>query len=123
MAEADLHLKLDRILAQGEQVLARQDDFDAAVGALLAALHAMSDDMATQREVLAKLVERVDAASGDDGGEMRELIARLELHLGQIAGQCERMVTGIDALPRVLSDAAIDGVRLAMGDGLDLPKP
>lgn len=122
MAEADLHLKLDRLIAGQGRILARQDEQDATVGALTGGLSALADGLATQREMLATLLGAV-TDEGAGGNEMRELITRLERHLGQIAADGERMVTIINGLPRAMSDAAMDGVRLAMGDGVDVPHP
>ena len=119
MAEADLHLKLDRILAgQAEQRQATAS-LELSIVALTTGLGTLSDDLATQRELLARLAEA--ASSEQDGGEMRDLIVRIEASLAQIKADGGRMVTVLNGLPRAVSDAAIDGIRLAMGEGVDVP--
>ena len=119
MAEADLHLKLDRILVgQAEQRQATAS-LELSIVALTEGLGALAEDLATQRELLARLAAA--ASAEQDGGEMRELIARIEASLAQIAADGGRMVTVLNGLPRAVSDAAMDGVRLAMGEGLDVP--
>ena len=119
MAEADLHLKLDRVLAELAQQRQATADLDVTVAALTQGLGALSDDLATQREVLERLTA---AASTEEGGEeMRALIARIEASLAQMVADGGRMVTVLNGLPRAVSDAAIDGIRLAMGEGVDAP--
>lgn len=121
MAEADLHLKLDRLLAGQERILARQEDHEAALVALKAGLDARDEAMEAVRELLARLVEEA-TDEGQDGGEMRDLLVKLERHLAQISADNGRMVTVINGLPRAMSDAAMDAVRLAMGDAVDAPR-
>lgn len=122
MAEADLHLKLDRILAQQERLLARQDVFETTIGTLIRGLTAHGDALDTLREALERLWTAV-TEEDEGGGEMRDLIVTMNRLLAQIVADGERMVTVINTLPRAMSDAAMDGVRLAMGDGVSVPRP
>lgn len=121
MAEADLHLKLDRLLAGQERILARQDAHEQALAAVAAGLQARDEAMDAVRELLSRLVEEA-TDEGQNGGEMRDLLLKLERHLAQIVADGTRMVTVINGLPRAMSDAAMDAVRLAMGDALDAPR-
>ncbi len=82
MAEADLHLKLDRILA-------RQDDHAAAVAGLeevlsmvLQGVHQLVPLLNAQTEMLRKIME---AAAGEEAsdGEMAKLIRHIAAALTQ----------------------------------------
>ena len=119
MSESAIHLKLDRILAGQDRILTQQADHDAAIGALTAALSNLNGVLDTQRELLLRLTEAVSSEEG--AFEMRDLIASVAHSLKQIEEDGGRMVTMLFQLPPDLSKAAYDGVRLAMGDGIDIP--
>lgn len=120
MTDQAMHLKLDRLLAGQESILARQVDQDAAVGALAAGLTLLQEAIDTQTETLERLAQAVSAEEGS--GEMRELIISLSMSLRQIEASSERMVGMLDDLPETLARATRDTVRMAMGGAAD-PSP
>ena len=116
MAEADLHLKLDRILA-------RQDDQDRAIlaleeasRALTGGLSALADGLDVQNELLKRVVQAISAEQADSG--FAALLVSIQASLAQVVADGEHIVTVLETLPRAMSDAVLDGVRLAMGDGV-----
>lgn len=114
MAESDLHLKLDRILAgqaAHQQALA---DNDNSIKTLIAGMHALSDDQATMRELLTQLAEAM--SQEQDNTEMRDLITRIEAHMALMVANGNDMVEALNTLPQAMSDATADGVRLAMNN-------
>lgn len=119
MAESDLHLKLDRILAGQASQQQAIAGLDNSVTSLAAGLSVLSDDLATQREILAKLVEAM--SKEQEGGEMRELLMRIEALLGQVAADGTQMVEVLNTLPNVISSAAIAGIQLVLSDSVDRP--
>jgi ABC-type transporter Mla subunit MlaD len=121
MTDQAMHLKLDRLLAGQESILARQTDHDAAVGALTAGLTLLQEAIDTQTETLDRLAQAMSAEEAP--GEMRDLIISLSMSLRQIEGSTERMVTLLDDLPETLARATRDTVRMAMGNGVDIPPP
>ncbi len=121
MTDQAMHLKLDRLLAGQDSILARQSDQDAAVGALVAGLTLLQEAIDTQTETLDRLAQAMSAEEAP--GEMRDLIISLSMSLRQIEGSTERMVTLLDDLPETLARATRDTVRMAMGNGVDIPPP
>ncbi len=120
MAEADLHLKLDRILA-------RQDDQERAIAEhelvlsiLVQGVRELVPLFATQREMLQRLLEAAGDETGDDG-EMTKLIQRIEAALTQQTADMSQIRVTLQRLPGQVEAAAIDGVRMAVGEGVDLP--
>ncbi len=111
MSDPSIHLKLDRILTAQDAQAQATAQLEHAIIALTRGLSALSDDLATQREVLAKLAEAMSAEQ--DGGEMRDLIRRIEASLTQIAGDGRRTLAALTALPQAVADAIADGVRIA----------
>ncbi len=121
MTDQAMHLKLDRLLAGQDSILARQADQDAAMGALTAGLTLLQEAIQAQTETLDRLAQAMSAEDG--GGEMRDLIISLSMSLRQIEANGERMATMLDDLPETLARTTRDTVRMAMGDGVDIPPP
>lgn len=121
MSDQAMHLKLDRLLAGQDSILARQADQDAAVGALSAGLTLLQEAIDTQTETLERLAQAVSAEEGP--GEMRDLIISLAMSLRQIEASNEHLVTLLTDLPETVARAARDTVRMAMGDGTDIAPP
>lgn len=118
MAEADLHLKLDRILARQDEQIDKTADLETSITALVGGLSVLSDGLNTQTELLERVIEAISAETPDS--DLRDLLASIQASLKQIAEDGTRMVTVINTLPRAMSDAAIDGVRLALGEAVDV---
>ena len=119
MTDQAMHLKLDRLLAGQDSILAKQAEYDAAVGALTAGLTLLQEAIETQTETLDRLAQAMSAEDGS--GEMRDLIVSLAMSLRQIETSTERMVSTLDDLPELLVRATRDTVRMAMGGGVDVP--
>lgn len=120
MAESDLHLKLDRILAGQAAHQQALSDNETSIKTLIAGMHALSDDQATMRELLAQLAEAI--SQEQDNTELRDLIQKIEAHMARSVENGEHMLETLESLPRAMSEAAVDGVRLALGDAIDIPK-
>lgn len=116
-AAASLHLKLDRVLAELGALSAKQEETEEAVSALTAGLELLRGEMGDTRAAVEALAEAADAGGG---GELNETLTRIHEHLEQIAADGDRMVTVINGLPRAMSDAAMDAVRLALGEAVDV---
>ena len=114
-----LHLKLDRILAGQDRALAAQADIEMTVETLTIAMSGLSDVLGVQREMLAKLAESMSDEKG--GTEMRDLLASIEQSLKAILEDGQAMTKMLGKLPTVISKAAQEGVRFAMGDPIDVP--
>ena len=114
-----LHLKLDRILAGQDRALAAQADIETTVETLTVAMAGLSDVLGVQREMLAKLAEGMSDEKG--AIEMRDLIASIEQSLKLILDDGQKMTKLLGKLPTVVSKAAQEGVRFAMGDPIDVP--
>jgi len=119
VSESAIYLKLDRILAGQESILERQTDQDASIEALTAGLSNLVDALDTQRELLARLAKAMSAEQGED--EVRDAILAISQSLKQIQEDSGQMVTMLSGLGPALSEAAHDAVRIAMGDGVDIP--
>lgn len=116
---AALHLKLDRLLATMEGVAAKQEEQDEAIKTLTAGLDLLRQG---QNDMRAAIEELTDAADEEGDGELREVLLRLTQQMEQMVADGTRMVTVINGLPRAMSDAAMDAVRLALGEAID-PRP
>lgn len=119
MSDSAIHLKLDRILAGQESILERQTDQDASIEALTAGLSNLVDALDTQRELLARLAKAMSAEQGAD--EVRDAILAISQSLKQLHEDSGQMVTILSGLGPALSEAAHDAVRMAMGDGVEIP--
>lgn len=120
---AALHLKLDRVLAELAGIRAWQNDHEEALSALTAGLDLLRQGQDDTRATVAELVDAADQ-DGVEGGELAVVLLRINSRLDQMVADGTRMVTVLNTLPRAMSDAAMDGVRLALGEGLDvLPQP
>lgn len=118
---ASLHLKLDRVLAEMAGVSGRLDEHNEAIERLTAGLELLrqgQDDVRTAVETLAEAADQ----DGADGGELAASLLRMGNRLDQMVADSTRMVTVINGLPRAMSDAAMDAVRLALGEAID-PRP
>lgn len=116
---AALHLKLDRLLAAMEGVAAKQEEQDESIKTLTAGLDLLKQG---QDDMRAAIEELTDAADEGGDGELREVLLRLTQQMEQMVADGTRMVTVINGLPRAMSDAAMDAVRLALGEAID-PRP
>lgn len=116
---AALHLKLDRLIAAMEGVAAKQEEQDVAIETLTAGLDLLRQG---QDDMRAAIEELTDAADEEGDGELREVLLRLTQQMEQMVADGTRMVTVINGLPRAMSDAAMDAVRLALGEAIE-PRP
>jgi hypothetical protein len=119
MAEADLHLKLDRLVAGQDRVLARLEEQEETTSVLIAGMVTLTETIATQTETINRLSEAMsqEAVSGD----VRSLIESIAVSLKQIKEDGARMVVLVGRLPNAVAQAAQDGVLIAMGGGVDIP--
>ncbi len=120
MAEADLHLKLDRILAGQEDQAKATAELELVVSMLAQGLQNLVPLLGTQREMLQRLLEAAGDETADDG-EMAKLIQRIEAALTQQTADMSAIRVTLQRLPGQVEAAAIDGVRMAVGEGADLP--
>ena len=120
MAEADLHLKLDRILAGQEDAAKERAELELVLSMLLQGVQNLIPLFGTQREMLQRLLEAASDETGG-GGEITELIARIEAALTQQTADMSAIRVTLQRLPGQVEAAAIDGVRMAVGEGADLP--
>lgn len=122
MAEPDLHLKLDRILARQEEQARRIEDQEDAIRALVESLKDQRVVLDAQTEMLRILLD----AAGDEGsggGELAAVIAQVKAQLGEMGGAVHQVRKALRELPGQVEAATIAGVRLAIGDGVDVPTP
>ena len=120
MAEADLHLKLDRILAGQEDQAKATAELELVLSMLVQGVQNLIPLFATQREMLQRLLEAASGEAGDDG-EMTKLIQRIEAALTQQTADMSIIRVTLQRLPGQVEAAAIDGVRMAVVEGMDLP--
>ena len=120
MAEADLHLKLDRLLAGQEAHTKAVESLELVMSMVLQGVQNLIPLLGTQREMLQRVLEAA-SDEGADGGEMQELIARIEAALTQQTADMSAIRVTLQRLPGQVEAAAIDGVRMAVGEGVDLP--
>ncbi len=118
MAEADLHLKLDRILADQEDQAKATVELELTLSMLLQGVQNLIPLFGTQREMLQRLLEAA-SDEGGDGGEMAELIGRIEAALTQQTADMSAIRVALWRLPGQVEAAAIDGVRMAVAEGSD----
>ena len=118
MAEADLHLKLDRILAGQEDQAKATAELELTLSMLLQGVQNLIPLFGTQREMLQRLLEAASDEGGDNG-EMAELIGRIEAALTQQTADISAIRVTLQRLPGQVEAAAIDGVRMAVAEGAD----
>jgi hypothetical protein len=119
MAEADLHLKLDRLVAGQDRVLARLEEQEETTSVLIAGMVTLTETIATQTETINRLSEAMSQEA--DSGDVRSLIESIAVSLKQIKEDGARMVVLVGRLPNAVAQAAQDGVLIAMGGGVDIP--
>ena len=122
MAEADLHLKLDRLLAGQEDQAAAMTELNLVLSMVLQGLNNLVPLLETHREMLG-LIMQAATAEGSDDGELGKLLARIEAALTQQTADMSAIRVTLQRLPGQVEGAAIDGIRMAMGDGMDLDEP
>ena len=118
MADPDIHLKLDRILAGQQQLLARIDEQKETINILAAAVSVQQQSLDTNTETISRLAE---AMSQEGGGDLVKEIASISASLKQIQQDGARMVVLVGRLPNAVAQAAQDAVLMAMGEGVDIP--
>lgn len=108
-----LDAKIDRI-ERGVQQL--HIDLRAQIQGLGLIVSALS----THQEMLAQILA---AAAAEPGGEspLADLLARLATAITEQTAALERIEVAMTAFGRGVEDAVVRGVRLATGDGIDLP--
>jgi hypothetical protein len=119
MAEADIHLKLDRMLAGQTKLLACLKEQKEIADILIAGVVTQTETIATQTEVINRLAEAMSKEAG--GGDIQALIASIAVSLKQLKEDGARMVVLVGRLPNAVAQAAQDAVLMAMGDGVDIP--
>ena len=119
MAEADLHLKLDRLLAGQEAHTEAVASLELVMSMVLQGVQNLVPLLGTQTEMLRQVLEAA-GDEGADGGEMQELIGRIEAALTQQTADMSAIRVTLQRLPGQVEAAAIDGVRMAVGEGVDL---
>jgi hypothetical protein len=119
VTEADIHLKLDRILAGQDRVLARLEEQSETTAVLIAGMVTLTETIATQTETINRLSEAMSQEA--DSGDAQSLIESIAVSLKQIKEDGARMVVLIGRLPNAVAQAAQDGVLIAMGSGADIP--
>ena len=120
MAEADLHLKLDRILAGQDDQKRAMAEHELVLSMLVQGVRELVPLLGTQREMLQRVLEAASDGPGDDG-EMAKLIQRIETALTQQTADLSQIRVTLQRLPGQVEAAAIDGIRMAVGEGMDLP--
>jgi len=120
MAEADLHLKLDRILARQDDQERGMAEHELVLSILVQSVRELVPLLGTQREMLQRVLEAASSETGDDG-EMAKLIQRIEAAMTQQTADLSQIRVTLQRLPGQVEAAAIDGVRMAVGEGMDLP--
>jgi hypothetical protein len=118
MPEADIHLKLDRILVGQEQLLERIKEQNEIIAAWTSALSVLKGAVDTQTETINRQSE---AMSKEGAGELSAAIASIAVSLKQIQQNGARMVVLVGRLPNAVAQAAQDAVLMAMGDAVDIP--
>ena len=114
MAESDLHLKLDRILAILHAQQQAAHEHDQSIKALKAVMLTFSDTLETQSELLTQLAQAM--SQEQDSTELRDLIQKIEAHMARMVENSEHTLETLNALPQAMSEATADGVRLAMSN-------
>ncbi len=120
MAEADLHLKLDRILARQDDQERAMAEHELVLSILVQGVRELVPLLGTQREMLQRVLEAASDETGDSG-EMAKLIQRIEAAMTQQTADLSQIRVTLQRLPGQVEAAAIDGVRMAVGEGMDLP--
>ena len=118
MADTDIHLKLDRILAGQGQLLARIGEQDETIRVLAAAVSVIKEAVNTQTETINRLSE---AMSQEGGGDLVKEIASISVSLKQIQQDGARMVVLVGRMPNAVAQAAQDAVLMAMGEAVTPP--
>jgi hypothetical protein len=119
VAEADIHLKLDRLVAGQDRILARLEEQEETIAVLIAGMVTLTETIATQTETINRLFEAMSQEA--DSGDVRSLIESIAVSLKQIKEDGARMVVLVGRLPNAVAQAAQDGVFIAMGGGVDIP--
>ena len=119
MSDADLHLKLDRILAGQEQILSRIIEQDETTAILTAAITTLNNSIGTQTEVIDRLAEALSEEPGST--DLHEAIASIATSLKQIKEDGADMHVMLGRLAPSVAQAAQDAVFMAMGDGVNIP--
>jgi hypothetical protein len=119
--DAEAHAKLDRLLAATEAHARRFDDLGGAVLQVVETVAGLAEPLAALREAVEHLA---DAAGEDDGGG-KELARTLAGILDEMKGQSvlmTRIGDGLEGLPRIMEDTALNAATLATGGGAG-PRP
>jgi hypothetical protein len=119
VAEADIHLKLDRLMAGQDRIVARLEEQEETIAVLIAGMVTLTETIATQTETINRLSEAMSQEA--DSGDVRSLIESIAVSLKQIKEDGARMVVLVGRLPNAVAQAAQDGVLIAMGGGADIP--
>lgn len=116
-------LKLDKVLAEVEDSRAEVRELREAQGALTAGLVQLGRQVDTLGESIVALNEAVNAEDPEGQERAKQLagaLKRIAENIKQLSEETVRVVTVMNGLPRAVSDAAMDGVRLALGGALDV---
>jgi uncharacterized coiled-coil protein SlyX len=120
MADPDIHLKLDRILAGQQQLLTRIAEQNETIGTLAAAISVQQESLDTNTETISRLAEAMSQETSG-GRDLAEAIASIAADLKLIQQDGARMVVLVGRLPNAVAQAAQDAVLMAMGEAVDIP--
>jgi predicted nucleic acid-binding Zn-ribbon protein len=116
-------LKLDKVLAEQGDTRAEVRELREAQAALTAGLVQLGNQVDTLNGSIVALDEAVNAEDPEGQERAKQLagaLRRIGETMKQLSEETARVVTVMNGLPRAVSDAALDGVRLALGDALDV---
>jgi ABC-type transporter Mla subunit MlaD len=119
MTDPNIHLKLDRILANQDKILRQIIEHDETIGVLTAAMATLNETIGTQTEVINRLSEAMSQEPED--GDIQDLIKSIAGSLKQIRDNGADMRVMLGRLAPAVAQAAQDAVFMALGDGVPVP--
>lgn len=120
MTDDHLHAKLDQLIAAQAEHSRRLAGFELVLVQVVQAINGQSAALAPLREAVEKLAE---AANKEEGSQ--ELALALKGILDELGKQTSHMAVisvGLERLPGIMEDTAINAVELATGGGAG-PRP
>jgi hypothetical protein len=112
-----LHAKLDQVLAGQAEQARRGASHELLLSQVIQAVNGLTVPLAQLREAVVKLAEAAGKEGKGDGEKLARTLKAILDELGKQTGHMAQISVGLERIPAIMEDTAVNAVELATGGG------